>query len=95
MKYLYLVWSNLMRKKLRTILTMLSIAIAFLLFGYLSAINTALTMGVNIAGLDRLAVRHKVSLIQLLPESYQARIERIPGVDAASGRARRISRHVS
>jgi putative ABC transport system permease protein len=83
MKYLYLVWSNLMRKKLRTILTMLSIAIAFLLFGYLSAINTALTMGVNIAGLDRLAVRHKVSLIQLLPESYQARIERIPGVDAA------------
>jgi len=84
MKYLYLVWSNLMRKKLRTILTMLSIAVAFLLFGYLSAITTALTMGVNIAGLDRLAVRHKVSLIQLLPESYQARIERIPGVDAAS-----------
>jgi len=39
MKYLYLVWSNLRRKKMRTILTLLSIMVAFMLFGYLGAIR--------------------------------------------------------
>jgi putative ABC transport system permease protein len=34
------------------------------------------------AGLDRLIVRHKVSLIQTLPESYTARIQSVAGVAA-------------
>lgn len=80
MKYFHLVWANLGRKKIRTILTLLSIAVAFVLYGYLSAIQEALSQGVSIAGADRLVVRHKVSLIQLLPISYQARISRIDGV---------------
>ena len=84
MSYLYLVWSNLKRKKLRTLLTLLSIVVAFILFGLLSAIRQALTGGVDIAGADRLIVRHKVSIIQLLPESYKARMERIPGVALAT-----------
>jgi putative ABC transport system permease protein len=33
MKFLYLIWSNLKRKKLRTVLTLLSIVVAFILFG--------------------------------------------------------------
>ncbi|MBE3135721.1 MAG: ABC transporter permease, partial [Acidobacteria bacterium] len=37
-------------------------------------------MGVELTGNDRLVLIHKVSLIQLLPESYQARLEAIPGV---------------
>lgn len=80
MKFFYLTWSNLKRKKLRTALTLLSIVVAFVLFGFLSAIKQALTGGVNIAGANRLIVRHKVSIIQLLPESYKARMARIPGV---------------
>jgi len=80
MKFLHLVWGNLMRKKLRTALTLLSIVVAFLLFGFLSAIKEALTGGVSIAGANRLIVRHKVSIIQLLPYSYKARMERLPGV---------------
>jgi putative ABC transport system permease protein len=80
MKYLYLVWSNLMRKKLRTLLTLLSILVAFLLFGYLGAIRQGFSAGIDVAGLDRLIVRHKVSIIQLLPEAYEARIERVEGV---------------
>jgi putative ABC transport system permease protein len=80
MKFFYLTWSNLKRKKLRTALTLLSIIVAFVLFGFLSAIKQALTGGVNIAGANRLIVRHRVSIIQLLPESYQARMARIPGV---------------
>jgi putative ABC transport system permease protein len=81
MKFLHLIWSNLKRKKLRTSLTLLSILVAFVLFGFLCAIKQALVGGVELAGADRLIVRHKVSIIQLLPESYKARIERIPGVD--------------
>ena len=83
MKYLYLIWSNLKRHKLRSVLTMLSILVAFLLFGYLGAIRTAFTAGIDVADLDRLIVRHKVSLVQLLPASYEARMERIEGVDQA------------
>ena len=84
MKFFHLIWSNLKRKKLRTSLTLLSILVAFILFGFLSAIKQALIGGVEMAGADRLIVRHKVSIIQLLPESYKARMERIPGVALAT-----------
>jgi putative ABC transport system permease protein len=79
-KFLPLIWSNLLRKKLRTVLTLLSIVVAFVLFSYLSAIKQALSGGISLAGADRLIVRDKVSIIQLLPVSYKARMERIPGV---------------
>ena len=80
MKYFRLVWSGLMRKKLRTILTVLSILVAFVLFAYLSAIHTGFSIGVELAGQDRLIVRHKVSLIQPLPRSYLSRISALEGV---------------
>jgi putative ABC transport system permease protein len=81
MKFLHLIWCNLRRKKMRTSLTLLSIVVAFMLFGLLSAIQQALVGGVALAGSDRLIVREKVSIINLLPASYEARMDRIPGVD--------------
>jgi putative ABC transport system permease protein len=63
----------------------LSILVAFLLFGFLCAIKEAFTAGVTLAGVDRLIVRHKVSLIQPLPMSYEQRIMNVP----ASRRRRR------
>jgi putative ABC transport system permease protein len=81
MKFLHLIWCNLRRKKLRTSLTLLSIIVAFILFGFLAAIQQALVGGVALAGADRLIVREKVSIINLLPVSYEARMDRIPGVD--------------
>ncbi len=83
MRYLSLVWSNLKRRKLRTSLTILSICVAFLLFGLLCALKQAFTAGIEMAGADRLVVRHKVSLIMLLPQTYGKRMEQIPGVDRA------------
>src|SRR5512136_890335 len=83
MRYLHLIWSNLKRRKLRTALTLLSIFVAFLLYGLLCTIKEAFTAGVTMAGADRLIVRHKVSLIMNLPVTYQGRMERIPGVAAA------------
>jgi len=79
-RYLYLVWSNLKRKKLRTLLTLLSITVAFMLFGYLAAIKQGFSQGIDVAGLDRLIVRDKISIIQLLPEAYESRIEQVEGV---------------
>jgi putative ABC transport system permease protein len=84
MKYLYLIYSSLKRKKLRTGLTIMSIMVAFILFGYLTAIRQAFDAGVEVAGADRLIVRHKVSIIQMLPQSYEAKMERIDGVDNAA-----------
>ena len=43
MRFLHLVWSNLKRKKLRTSLTLLSIFVAFILFGLLCALKEAFT----------------------------------------------------
>jgi putative ABC transport system permease protein len=82
MKFLHLVWRNLMRRKIRTIITLLTIVVAFVLFGALMAIRAAFSMGVEIAGADRLMMIHKVSIIQPLPANYGDRIRAIEGVKA-------------
>ena len=82
MKFLHLVWRNLMRRKIRTIITLLTIVVAFVLFGALMAIRAAFSMGIDIAGADRLMMIHKVSIIQPLPSSYGDRIKTTEGVTA-------------
>jgi putative ABC transport system permease protein len=84
MKFLPLIWAGLTRKKLRTGLTLLSILVAFLLYGFLGAIQESLSGGVSMAGADRLVMRHKVSLILTLPESYKARLSAMPEVIGVS-----------
>lgn len=84
MKFLWLVWSSLKRERVRTLLTLLSVLIAFVLFGYLAAIRRALSQGVDVAGADRLVVRHKLSITRLLPRSYESDIEQISGVVEAT-----------
>ncbi|MEM7355502.1 MAG: ABC transporter permease, partial [Acidobacteriota bacterium] len=84
MTYFHLLWANLGRKKIRTGLTMLSIFVAFLLYGLLIAIRSAFGVGVDITGLDRLLTIHKVSLIQPLPISYLNRISATEGVSDAT-----------
>jgi putative ABC transport system permease protein len=80
MKFFVVIASNLKRKKLRTLLTFLSIAVAFFLFGLLCALKAALVGGVSMAGADRLITRHRVSIIQAIPISYRTRIAAIPGI---------------
>lgn len=83
MSSLTLISAALRRKKTRTFLTFSSVVFAFIMFGLLSMIQSAFSMGVEIANEDRLVVRHRVSLFQLLPESYEADMEKIPGVVSA------------
>jgi putative ABC transport system permease protein len=80
MKYLALIKANLFRKKLRTTLTIGSFVVALFLFGFLAIVHGAFNQGVDVAGVDRLMVINKVSIIQPLPISYRDQILRIPGV---------------
>ena len=45
MKYLSLVWAQLFRSKTRTLLTLLSVVTAFLLFGMLDSVRVAFNSG--------------------------------------------------
>jgi putative ABC transport system permease protein len=80
MKYLPLIWRNLLRRKVRTIFTLASVFIAFVLYSFLMVVQNAFSMGVEVAGVDRLVLMHKVSLIQLLPISYTQKIQATEGV---------------
>jgi putative ABC transport system permease protein len=80
MKFLPIVWRNLLRRKFRTVFTIGAIFFAFLLFGVLMAIRAAFGMGVQMAGEARLMVIDKISLIQPLPASYEQRIKQVEGV---------------
>ena len=84
MKFLPLVWKNVWRRKFRTTFTLLSIFVAFLLFGLLMTVRTAFSFGVDIAGLDRLVLINKISLIMPLPIAYKNQLLQTPGVALVS-----------
>jgi putative ABC transport system permease protein len=83
-KFLPLLWSSLLRRKLRTVFTLLSIAVAFTLFGVLMATRTAFSAGVTVAGAERLVMLDKVSMVNALPLRYRAQIASVPGVAAVT-----------
>jgi putative ABC transport system permease protein len=80
MRYVPLLWAGLFRKKARTILTLLSVCIAFLLFGLLHAVKVAFESGADSADAKRLLTTARYSIIEPLPLSYLRRIEQVPGV---------------
>jgi putative ABC transport system permease protein len=79
-KYLHLVWAGLFRKKVRTVLTLLSLVVAFLLFGMLQAVNEAFRAGAEQARADRLVTNSRYSIIEMLPIGFLRQIESVPGV---------------
>lgn len=81
MKYLPLIWSELFRRKTRTILTLLSILAAFLLFGLLNGVRTSFAeAGQSANGAERLQTGSRLSFIQTLPISLLPRIKQVEGV---------------
>jgi len=84
MKYFHLIWAALFRRKTRTIFTLLSVLAAFLLFGMLDAVRTAFNAPPSAAGVNRLVVSSRISIIQPLPASLEPRIKAIPGVTDAA-----------
>lgn len=84
MKYLHLVWAGLFRKKIRTMLTLLSVVVAFLLLGMLQSVNEAFRAGADQARADRLVTNSRYSIIEMLPIGYLERIESVPGVKSVA-----------
>ena len=80
MRYGPLLWAGLFRRPTRTILTLLSIAVAFLLFGMLQAVQTAFESGADAADAKRLLTTARYSIIEPLPIAHLRVIERVPGV---------------
>jgi putative ABC transport system permease protein len=79
-----LMWAGLFRRRTRTILTLFSLIVAFLLFGLLRSIANAFAGGIEIAGVDRLIVQPKYSIIDPLPISHLNAIRALPGVASAT-----------
>jgi putative ABC transport system permease protein len=84
MKFFPLVWSSLWRKKARTIFTLLSIMVAFLLFGLLQGVNAWLNAFGTGSNANRLYVVSRVSQVQPLPSAYLHQIETVPGIRQAT-----------
>ncbi|MBI4549136.1 MAG: FtsX-like permease family protein [Ignavibacteriae bacterium] len=84
MKVLKLIIKNTWRHKLRTLLTILGIAIAVMAFGMLRTIITAWYAGVEASAANRIITHHRVSIIFQLPLTYREQIQHIPGVAGVS-----------
>lgn len=75
------IFANLLRKKTRAVLTLLSVVTAFLLFGLLQAVNVMFSAGADFVGATRLVTQARVSFTQSLPMRLLPEIEAVPGVD--------------
>jgi putative ABC transport system permease protein len=78
MSFWLLVWAELWRRPERTICTVVSVAVGFLLFGLLQSVNTAFGAAVARSHADRLMVTERFG--SSMPLAYLSQIERVPGV---------------
>ena len=80
MKYFHLIWAALFRSKTRTLLTLLSVTAAFVLFGLLQSVNHIFDAGADFIGATRLMTQARVSFTQAIPLSMLPQLEGVPGV---------------
>jgi putative ABC transport system permease protein len=80
-KYFGLVWAGFWRKRVRTILTMLCIMTAFVLYGTLHGVTAGLDDAIGEMSASRLRVMNSVNIIDSLPLAYKAQIEALPNVE--------------
>jgi putative ABC transport system permease protein len=79
-----LVRKNLFRRKLRAILMIVSILVAFMIFGVLAGFYRAFNAGTDNAAADRMMTVNKINFTQPLPIAYYNRIKGIDGVRQAT-----------
>jgi len=80
MKYVPLIWAGFWRKRARTVLTMLCIMAAFVLYGTLHGVTAGLDEVIAKMSATRLRVMNRVNTIDSLPLAYKSQIEALPGV---------------
>src|SRR5580658_5600130 len=72
--------ANLFRKRTRTVLTLLSVIMAFVLFGLLQSVNSLFNSGADFVGATRVITQARVSFTQALPTRLVPKLEAVPGV---------------
>jgi putative ABC transport system permease protein len=87
MKYFPLVWAGLWRRPARSIFTLLSVAVAFFLFGILQGLNDGFDKTIADQHLDRLITDTRIPGAPPMPISALGKIEAIPGVTRVAQRA--------
>ncbi|GMV14650.1 MAG: ABC transporter permease [Polyangiaceae bacterium] len=75
---------NIRRNRLRTVLTVLGVAVAILSFVLLRTVLDAWNTGAEHAAQDRLATWHKVTFVMPLPKRYFEEVRQVPGVKKAT-----------
>jgi putative ABC transport system permease protein len=80
MKFSRIILANLLRKKVRLLLTLGSFAVALFLFSFLAVVRDAFGRGADLASADRLITINRTSIINLIPLSYRDKMLRIHGV---------------
>jgi putative ABC transport system permease protein len=71
---------NVGRNTFRTVLTVLGVSVAILMFVVMRTIVSSWTVAADYAAKDRVATRHKVSFVMQLPLRYVEEVRQIPGV---------------
>lgn len=84
MNYAELVWANLWRRRARTIVTVLAVGAAFLLYAVLAATKQGFSGGLDLLGDERLVTVHKSGIIFPLPMAYRQRIAAVDGVESVA-----------
>jgi putative ABC transport system permease protein len=79
-----LIRKNLFRRKLRAGLMMVSILVAFLIFGVLAGFYSAFSAGEDRAAADRLVTVNKINFTQSMPIAYYNRVRAVEGVRQVS-----------
>lgn len=77
---LRLIYRNLSRHRLRTVLTLAGLVVAVVAFALLRTVVIAWYAGVDATSATRLITRNAISLIFPLPISYVQKIRQVPGV---------------
>ncbi len=75
-----LILKNTWRNPLRTVLTILGIAVGVIAYGFLQTVLAAYYIGAEASSPNRLVTRHRVSLFNLLPLAHREKILAVPGV---------------
>jgi putative ABC transport system permease protein len=79
-----LVWANLRRNKKRTILTALSVMVAFFLFGVLRSVITTLDKAAEVGSESRLITSSARGITFLLPQAHANRLSATDGVKSVA-----------
>ncbi|MGH8220944.1 MAG: ABC transporter permease [Steroidobacteraceae bacterium] len=87
MKFLPLVWAGLWRKPIRSVLTAICIATAFVLLGLLQGVNAGFERGIASAHRELLRTGTRVRGGAPMPIAAMETIRRIPGVKEVAPRA--------